>query len=90
MDRFSGRKESKAKGMRIMPCKYIISQCGSCGQKVERLNPQWARWNRKKSGVSMGQFAKDLGFTSSYLCDVELGRRNMTVELQEAYEGINP
>lgn len=55
---------------------------------IERINPAWLRWRRERAGLSLRSFADRLRFSAAYLCDIELGRRNVTAKILTAYEGL--
>ncbi len=50
---------------------------------VEALRPA-----REKKGISLGTFAKKLGFSAAYLSDIERGRRACTPQIFYAYEAL--
>ncbi len=44
-----------------------------------------ARADRERAGLSLRMVAKRMGFTPPYISDLELGRRNWSTELVEAF-----
>lgn len=47
--------------------------------------PHSLRARREAAGVSLRSFAKSVGLSPSYICDVELGRRRCTAEIEAFY-----
>lgn len=63
--------------------------CGVCGGRGYVLDPkaEGAEWRarRKRRGESLRSLAQAIGYTASYLCDLELGRRKWNAALRDAY-----
>ena len=45
---------------------------------------------REQLGLGIRAFAEKLGVSASYLCDIEKGRRDLTIELAYAIQELNP
>ena len=60
-------------------------KCGDCHGSGEVVD---IRRIRKSAGISLRTFADRLGYSASYVCDVELGRRRLTSRLFHAYEAL--
>lgn len=52
------------------------------------MTPQQLRKERMKRGVTGAHVRKRLGISSSYLADMERGRRPMSEKVRAAYEKI--
>lgn len=52
------------------------------------MTPQQLRKERMKRGVTGAHVRKQLGISSSYLADMEKGRRPMSDKVRAAYEKI--
>jgi transcriptional regulator with XRE-family HTH domain len=65
-----------------VPCR----ECSGRGYRT-RANPAWLRAARAKSGRSLRDLARQLELSAAYLCDIELGRREIetTHRVAEAY-----
>lgn len=48
----------------------------------------WLREKRKAAKLTLREMARRLEFSTPYLCDVELNRRNCTPEIRKAYEAL--
>mgnify|MGYP003396307102 CR=1 FL=1 len=59
--------------------------CTRCGSSVDRVDGKELRAMRVKMGWTIGKTCKALGMTLSYLCDVELNRRNTTDRVVNGY-----
>ncbi len=69
--------------------KFRTEQCPRCGaREVKVVNPLWLRATRERAGLSLRELARRAGFTASYLCDIELGRRRVTRSMAALYERI--
>jgi hypothetical protein len=62
-------------------------QCRHCDGLGYRLsfNPDWARKKREDARLSLRHVATKMGVSAAYLCDLELGRRNFTDEMQDRF-----
>jgi len=49
--------------------------CTTCGSPRAFVDGAWLREQRKGAGLTLREVARRLGFTASYVCDVELNRR---------------
>ncbi len=69
---------------------HVIRDCKSCSGtgKVKVLDYTSLREARNAKKISLRKFAKQLGFTAPYLSDIELGRRNCTKQIEEAYSKL--
>lgn len=65
---------------RLVPC----PKCGGKGQ-LRRADPAWLRAQRLRHKVGLRAFAKRLGVSAAYLCDVEYGRRGCPKALLDGY-----
>ena len=63
-----------------------FNSCPACG--YTRVNHLSLRLARKRARISLRQMADRLGFTVPYLRDVELGNRNCTEKIKEAYQKL--
>ena len=62
-------------------------RCGGSGHEPDdRAIGERMRRRRKGASRSLRWLAQRLGFTASYLCDLELGRRRWTPDKIKAYE----
>ena len=59
--------------------------CTRCGSEVARVDGSELRKMRKSAGWTIDKTAKALRLTLSYLCDVELNRRNTTDRVVNGY-----
>jgi transcriptional regulator with XRE-family HTH domain len=57
--------------------KYTSRPCSQCGAARAFVDGAWLRKQRKDAGLSLREVARRLGYTVSYLCDLELDRRNV-------------
>jgi predicted transcriptional regulator len=60
----------------------ILSQCWHCegAGMVRVVNPGYLRATRKAAGLSLREVARRCGISAAYLSDVELGRRNCSLD----------
>src|SRR3990167_7227858 len=70
--------------------KYIKSSCIKCNSVVDKVNPSWLRERRLMAKLGLRELGRKIGKSAPYLSDVELGRRNCTKEISEAYERLLP
>lgn len=68
--------------------KYTIKTCRSCGLLHKIPSYPWLREVRRQSKLTLREAARQIGFTASYLCDLELGRRTPTKRVIEFYEKL--
>lgn len=61
------------------------SVCRACGQRVCVVDGADLRRVRVEAGLSLRAMGKRIGFSASYLRDVELNRRTCTTRIEEAY-----
>lgn len=59
--------------------------CSQCGAPRAFIDGAWLRQKRIKAGLSGREVARRLGYTASYICDVELNRRNASKNLAERF-----
>lgn len=61
--------------------KHTSRPCSQCGAARAFVDGAWLRKQRKDAGLSLREVASRLGYTASYLCDIELNRRNANADL---------
>jgi transcriptional regulator with XRE-family HTH domain len=61
----------------------VCPRCGGTGVLL-RYGDE-LRAARQRAGLSLREVARRLGFTASYLCDLELDRRNCSFVLRGRY-----
>lgn len=63
--------------------------CGKCGGSgwIRDRRVEGAEWRerRQRAGKTLRAVAESMGYTLSYLCDLELGRRDWNMKLREEY-----
>lgn len=60
--------------------------CGGTGKEIDQTAiAAELREKREKSGLSLREVARRMGFTAPYLSDLELGRRNWSEEKVAEY-----
>ena len=64
----------------------ICKQCNGIG-KVTTVNGKWIREIRKSSGMSLRKVASKLGLSAMYICDMEHGRRKVSLKLIKWADG---
>ena len=65
----------------------VCDRCGGTGG-YDVPAPMALRRRREKTGMSLRALAKQLGYSTPYLSDVERGRRNTTAKILAAYEAL--
>lgn len=65
--------------------KYSERPCSQCGAPRAFIDGAWLRKERTRAGLSLREVAKRLGYTTSYVCDIELNRRNANEDLAGRY-----
>lgn len=68
--------------------KFITGACPRCGTPETVLNGAWLRERRKRAGYSLRDFAKRVGVSAAYICDIEHNRRNCLPGMRDAYENV--
>ena len=68
--------------------KFVERPCRTCGTPHAVVNGMWLRAVRQAAGLSLREMAARLGFSTPYVCDVELNRRNCTPQIRKAYEQL--
>lgn len=61
--------------------------CTVCGTPRAFVDGAWLREQRKAAGLTLREVARRLGYTASYVCDVELNRRYASADLTARYLG---
>lgn len=74
--------------MSRVPPKYINGCCNHCGGPKKSVNPAWLRTKRESAGRSLRALARQMGYSASFLSDVELGRRNANKRVIATYESL--
>jgi predicted transcriptional regulator len=67
---------------------YRRERCSRCGNETTVIDGAGLRSLRISAGLSQREVARRMGVSPSYLCDVELNRRRVTVAVREAYEAL--
>lgn len=69
---------------------YTTGKCPNCNGKgkIRTVLPEAMRELRKKSGLTLAQVGKKIGFSKMYLSDIETGRRRATSEIVLAYQKL--
>lgn len=69
---------------------YTTGKCPNCHGKgkIRTVLPEAMRELRKKSGLTLAQVGKKIGFSKMYLSDIETGRRRATSEIVLAYQKL--
>lgn len=67
-------------------------QCAACAGSggLNVIDPISLRETRQAAGISLREFAKRIKFTAPYISDIENGRRNCTLQIEEAYSQLKP
>jgi hypothetical protein len=76
-----GRRAREGAGVRALRTgETLCSACSGSGI-IRHSSVEGAEWRerRKRRGKTLREVARELGFTASYLCDLELGRRKWNV-----------
>lgn len=68
--------------------KFTHSACPRCGTPQTVLNGAWLRERRKRAGMTLREFAKRVGVSAPYICDIERNRRNCLPAMRDAYENL--
>ena len=55
--------------------------CHSCGESREVLKGSEIRQIREAHGITLAKLGKDVGFSASYISDIEFERRNCPKKL---------
>lgn len=71
-----------------MTPKFTDQPCPHCGTPRSVVNGAWLRERRKKAGYTLRDFAKRVGASAAYICDIEHNRRNCLPAMRDAYENI--
>ena len=61
-------------------------QCSSCGHPRIFLDGSVIRGWRKAQRLSLREVARRMKWSASYVCDLELNRRNLTIEMGRRIE----
>lgn len=69
---------------------YSTGKCPNCHGKgkIRNVIPESLRELRRKSGLTLAQVGKKIGFSKMYLSDIETGRRRATNEIVTAYQKL--
>jgi len=68
--------------------KWTLVTCHVC-QQVRRVAAYpWMRKVRKASGLSLREVARQVGYSTPYICDIELGRRRANEKILKFYERL--
>jgi DNA-binding XRE family transcriptional regulator len=69
---------------------FTDQKCPNCRGKgrIRVAIPEVLRDIRKKSGLTLEQVGKKIGFSKMYLSDIETGRRRATPEIVGAYQKL--
>ncbi len=67
--------------------KHTNRPCTQCGAQRAFVDGAWLRQKREAAGLSLRELAHRLGYTASYLCDIELHRRNANENLAARFLG---
>lgn len=83
------------KAYTVKSCRVIAKtqiECKHCRGRgtLSIVEPESLRLTREDAGLSLRQFAKQVGFTPPYISDIENGRRACTFEIEEAYSKLKP
>ena len=72
------------------PVEYISFPCSHCAGygRIEVVSPKWLREKRESKNVRLREVARLLGYSASYLSDVELGRRKCNDITLAVYEKL--
>ncbi len=62
-------------------------RCGGTGQHVA-VNPAWMVARRKAAGLTLRDVARRLEFSAAYVCDMEKGRRAVSVKVHAFYKSL--
>lgn len=57
--------------------------CACCGRETYALEGDWIKARRNARGYSQRKFAKLLGISCAYVCQLENNQRNGTWEMHE-------
>lgn len=68
--------------------KFRDEPCSQCGTPRTVVNGLWLRERRKKAGYSLRDFAKRVGVSAAYICDIEHNRRHCLPKMRDAYENV--
>jgi transcriptional regulator with XRE-family HTH domain len=68
--------------------KFFDQPCPHCGTPRAVANGLWLREQRKRAGYSLRDFAKRVGVSAAYICDIEHNRRNCLPAMRDAYDNI--
>jgi transcriptional regulator with XRE-family HTH domain len=68
--------------------KFKDDACPTCGTPRSVVNGAWLRERRKNAGMSLRDFAKRVGVSAAYICDIEHNRRNCLPAMRDAYECV--
>jgi predicted transcriptional regulator len=79
------RKNADTAAMKYKQC----SQCNGTGKELDQqaLGAEMRKL-RESAGVSLRQMASELGYSASFLSDLELGRRKCRKEWIAAYKEV--
>lgn len=68
--------------------KFRDQPCPQCGTPRSVINGAWLRERRVAAGFTLRDFAKRVGVSAPYICDIERNRRNCLPAMRDAYENI--
>jgi len=72
----------------MKPPKYTKRECNSCGTQLETYSGEYLRWLRLQSGLSLRKLADKVGWSHSYLYEIERETRWPTQDIVAAYEKL--
>lgn len=68
--------------------KWTVVKCHVC-QQVRRVAAYpWMRKVRLAAKISLRNVARKTGYSASYICDIELGRRRANESILKIYEDL--
>jgi transcriptional regulator with XRE-family HTH domain len=68
--------------------KFKAEACPTCGTPRSVINGDWLRTQRTRVGFSLRDMATRLGYSASYLWDIEKNRRKCSPKIRKAYEAL--
>ena len=71
-----------------MTAKFTDEPCYACGAARAVVNGAWLRQQRLRSGLTLREVARLLGFSAVYISDIERNNRHCSPRVREFYESL--